>query len=105
MTTPLSPDQLLELGYELFLTHAAEQLPAEDIVDITLEFETRGAVESCSPSADWVNEIGLFSASEWVEIWVGLLDHQDEFSVIYAKIILPVTGELDRGHIRWKPAS
>jgi len=36
---------------------------------------------------------------------VGLLDHQDEFSVIYAKIILPVTGELDRGHIRWKPAS
>lgn len=34
MTIPLSPDQLLELGYELFLTHAAEQLPAEDIADI-----------------------------------------------------------------------
>lgn len=105
MTIVLSPDQLLELGYELFLTHAAEQLPAEDIVDITLEFEARGAVESCTPSADWITEIGPFCGSEWVEIWVGLLDHQDEFSVIYAKIILPVTGELDRGHIRWKPAN
>lgn len=61
MTSAPFPDQLLELGYELFLTHAAEQLPAEDIVDITLEFEARGAVESCTPSADWITEIGPFA--------------------------------------------
>ena len=53
MPAHLSPEQLLELGYEIFLEHAAEHLPAEDIVDITLEFEERGAVESCSPSAEW----------------------------------------------------
>lgn len=105
MTISRSPEQLLELGYELFLSHAADQLPPEDIVDITLEFEERGAVESCSPDADWIAELGPFTPSEWVEIWVGLLDHQDEFSVIYAKIMLPATGETERAHIRWKPVS
>ncbi len=104
MAVNLSPEQLLELGYELFLEQAAEYLPPEDIVDITLEFEERGAVESCSPSLDWTTELGPFSTAEWVEVWVGLLDHQDEFSVIYAKLLIPVSGERSRAVIRWKPA-
>ena len=101
MPAHLSPEQLLELGYEIFLEHAAEHLPAEDIVDITLEVEERGAVVSCSPSAEWSAELGSSAIQDWVEIWVGLLDHQDEFSTLYAKI--PRTGGPAHAHIHWKP--
>ena len=104
MTIPLSPDQLLELGYELFLTHAAEQLPAEDIVDITLEFEERGAVESAPADEGWRNEFTeTFIASDWIEVWIGLLDHQDEFDQLFAKILMPVNGDKTKAKIRWKP--
>lgn len=100
-----SPDQLIELGYELFLEQASEHLPPEDIVDITLEFETRGAVESCPPGADWINELhGPFDASQWVEIWVGLLDHQDEFDTLYCKLLLPKDGNREQVCWRWKLA-
>ena len=98
-----SPEQLLELGYELFLEHAAEHLPAEDIVDITLEFEERGAVESSPPSAEWSAELKDRPSHDWIEIWVGLLDHQDEFSTLYAKILMPCSGDSAQAHIHWKP--
>ena len=67
MPANLSSEQLLELGYEIFLEHAAEHLPAEDIVDITLEFEDRGAVESCSPSSDWSAELAGSAIQDWIE--------------------------------------
>lgn len=103
MPAPLTPDQLLEIGYELFLEQAADHLPPEDIVDITLEFEERGAVESDVPAQDWISTLGPFNPAEWIEILVGLLDHQDEFSVVFARILLPLSGDKSRGHIRWKP--
>lgn len=105
MAILLSPEQLIELAYELFLESAADHLPPEDIVDVTLEFEERGAVESCPPGNEWLNEVAMpFIAEEWLEIWIGLLDHQDEFCQLFAKILLPKSGERQRAIIHWKPA-
>lgn len=105
MTQQAAMEPLLESAYELFLQQAAHHLPPEDIVDITLEFEERGAVESMEPDGSWAHELGgPFDASQWVEIWVGLLDHQQEFAVIYARMLLSLaTGETC--HIRWKSKS
>ena len=95
---------LLEKAYELFLSLASEHLPPEDIVDITLEFEDRGAVESTAADATWRDECGeQFVGNEWLEIWVGLLDHQDEFDTLYAKILMPLSGDSTMAKIRWKP--
>jgi uncharacterized protein YciU (UPF0263 family) len=105
MPDALSPEQLIELGYELFLENAADHLPPEDIVDITLEFEDRGAVESCPPGQEWIALRGPFDVSQWIEIWIGLLDHQDEFSVIFAKLLLPISGERSQAVFNWKPVN
>jgi Uncharacterized protein conserved in bacteria len=95
---------LLEKAYELFLSHASDHLPPEDIIDITLEFEERGAVESTEADATWRLECGeQFVSKEWLEIWIGLLDHQDEFATLYAKILMPVSGDSSLAKIRWKP--
>jgi uncharacterized protein YciU (UPF0263 family) len=85
-----SPDQLVEWAYDQFLEQAADMLAPEQIVDITLEFEQRGAVEATLPNADWSTELGEpVDMARWAEVWVGLLDHQDEFEVIYATFLLP----------------
>lgn len=95
---------LLEKAYELFLSLAAEHLPPEDIIDITLEFEDRGAVESTKADVTWRSEFNeQFVSEAWLEIWIGLLDHQDEFATLYAKILMPVSGDSSLAKIRWKP--
>ncbi|MGL5814972.1 HI1450 family dsDNA-mimic protein [Aeromonas sp.] len=97
-----SPDQLVEWAYDQFLEQAADMLAPEQIVDITLEFEQRGAVEATLPNADWSTELGVpVDMERWVEVWVGLLDHQDEFEVIYAAFLLPRNRSEHEVHVRW----
>ena len=104
MSASLPIESLLEAAYEIFLTHAADFLPPEDIVDITLEFEERGAVESAPADEGWRSEFTeTFIASDWIEVWIGLLDHQDEFDQLFAKILMPVDGNKAKAKIRWKP--
>ncbi|MDX7825689.1 HI1450 family dsDNA-mimic protein [Aeromonas caviae] len=97
-----SPDQLVEWAYDQFLEQAADMLAPEQIVDITLEFEQRGAVEATLPNADWSTELGEpVDMARWAEVWVGLLDHQDEFEVIYATFLLPRDQSEHDVYIRW----
>ena len=104
MSASLPIESLLEAAYEIFLTHAADFLPPEDIVDITLEFEERGAVESAPADEGWRGEFTeTFIAGDWLEVWIGLLDHQDEFNQLFAKILMPVDGNKAKAKIRWKP--
>ena len=77
-------------------------LAPEQIVDITLEFEQRGAVEATLPNADWSTELGVpVDMERWAEVWVGLLDHQEEFEVIYATFLLPRDQSEHEVHVRW----
>jgi uncharacterized protein len=97
-----TPDQLVEWAYDQFLEQAADMLAPEQIVDITLEFEQRGAVEATLPNGDWSTELGVpVDMERWVEVWVGLLDHQDEFEVIYATFLLPRYLNEHHVHVRW----
>ena len=97
-----SPDQLVEWAYDQFLEQAADMLAPEQIVDITLEFEQRGAVEATLPNAGWSTELGVAVDMErWAEVWVGLLDHQEEFEVIYATFLLPRDQSEHEVHVRW----
>ncbi|EKE77862.1 DUF440 family protein [Gallaecimonas xiamenensis] len=89
----MSIDDAIDWGYELFLAKAADHLPPEDVVDITLEFEERGAVEAVLPGAQWIQELGgPFAADNYTEIQVGLLDEQDEFEVIHCRILIALDG-------------
>lgn len=97
-----TPDQLVEWAYDLFLEAAPDCLAPGQIVDITLEFEQRGAVEATLPVADWAEELGEpVDLTAWAEVWIGLLDHQDEFETIYAKYLLPLAPDQTQAHVRW----
>lgn len=97
-----TPDQLVEWAYDLFLETAADHLAPEQVVDITLEFEQRGAVEATLPTADWADELGEpVDLTAWAEVWIGMLDHQEEFETVYAKYLLPLASEDQRVFVRW----
>ncbi|PJG58505.1 HI1450 family dsDNA-mimic protein [Aeromonas cavernicola] len=97
-----TPDQLVEWAYDQFLEQAADMLAPEQIVDITLEFEQRGAVEATLPNADWSAELGMpVDIALWVEVQVGLLDHQDEFEVLFASFLLPRYVTEEATYVRW----
>ena len=63
-----TPDQLVEWAYDQFLEQAADMLAPEQIVDITLEFEQRGAVEATLPNADWSTELGELLTENQVHV-------------------------------------
>ena len=84
-----SPDQLVEWAYDQFLEQAADMLAPEQIVDITLEFEQRGAVEATLAHAAWSTEVGVPVRMErWAGVWGGLL---------------PGVQSDPEVHVRWHP--
>ncbi|WP_115718363.1 DUF440 family protein [Gallaecimonas mangrovi] len=98
----MSIDDAIDWGYELFLTKAADHLSAEDLVDITLEFEERGAVDAVIPGADWMLTLGgPFTTDNFTEIQVGLLDEKDDFDIIHCRILLALDGSRPP-HFHWK---
>ncbi|WKE64074.1 DUF440 family protein [Gallaecimonas kandeliae] len=98
----MSIDDAIDWGYELFLAQAADKLPPEDLVDITLEFEERGAVEAVLPGAHWMQELGgPFAADNFTEIQVGLVGNDDEFEVVYCRLLVALDGSM-APLLKWK---
>ncbi|MED5525893.1 DUF440 family protein [Gallaecimonas pentaromativorans] len=98
----MSIDDAIDWGYELFLAQAADHLSAEDLVDITLEFEERGAVDAVIPGADWAKDIVVPLATEnFTEIQVGLLGENDDFDTIHCRILLSLDGSQPPRYL-WK---
>ena len=57
-----------------------------DILLFNLQFEERGAVEFVETADNWEDKIGvLIDPNEYAEIWVGLVNNQDEMDDIFAK--------------------
>ena len=69
-----------------FLEMAGENLDPADILLFNLQFEERGGVEFVETADDWEEEIGvLIDPEEYAEVWVGLINEQDEMNDVFAK--------------------
>ncbi|TCP94708.1 hypothetical protein EDC44_11511 [Cricetibacter osteomyelitidis] len=105
MTTEIQkidPDTAIDLAYDIFLEMAAENLDQADIMLFNLEFEKRGAVELVETSDDWDMEIGtLIDPDEYAEVWVGLVNEQDEIDYIFARFLISHREEEREFHIIW----
>ena len=105
MTMPqkLDPDAAIDIAYDIFLEMAPENLDPADILLFNLQFEERGAVEMVETSDDWENEIGaLIDPDAFAEVWIGLINEQDEMNDIFAKVLISHQEENRQYHIVWK---
>ncbi|KGQ47308.1 hypothetical protein JL04_10500 [Gallibacterium anatis] len=99
----LDPDTAIDIAYDIFLEMASENLDPADILLFNLQFEQRGAVEMVETSDDWDNEIGvLIDPEEFAEVWVGLINDNDEMDDVFAKILISHQEQDRQYHIVWK---
>ena len=99
----LDPDTAIDIAYDIFLEMAPENLDPADILLFNLHFEQRGAVEMVETSDDWDNEIGvLIDPEEFAEVWVGLINDNDEMDDVFAKILISHQEQDRQYHIVWK---
>ncbi|WP_032092785.1 HI1450 family dsDNA-mimic protein [Necropsobacter rosorum] len=100
---PLDPDSAIDIAYDIFLEMAGENLDPADILLFNLQFEERGAVEFVETAEDWEQEIGvLIDPEDYAEVWIGLLNEQDEMDDIFAKFLISHREEAREYHIIWK---
>lgn len=103
MTTKLTPDEAIDIAYDIFLEMAGENLDPADILLFNLQFEARGAVEMVETSDNWAEEIGvLIDPNEYAEVWVGLINEQDEMDDVFARFLISHRVEDREYHIIWK---
>ncbi len=68
-----------------------------------LQFEERGGVEFVETADDWEMEIGvLIDPEEYAEVWIGLVNEQDEMDDIFAKFLISHREEDREFHVVWK---
>lgn len=99
----LDPDTAIDIAYDIFLEMAGENLDPADILLFNLQFEERGGVEFVETADDWEEEIGvLIDPEEYAEVWVGLVNEQDEMDDVFAKFLISHREEDREFHVIWK---
>ncbi|EGY34375.1 hypothetical protein SC1083_0767 [Aggregatibacter actinomycetemcomitans serotype e str. SC1083] len=101
--TRLDPDKAIDIAYDIFLEMAPENLDPADIMLFNLRFEEYGAVEFVETADNWEEQIGvLIDPQEYAEVWIGLVNKQDEMDNILAKFLISHREEDRQYHIVWK---
>lgn len=103
MTTKLTPDEAIDIAYDIFLEMAPENLDPADILLFNLQFEERGGVEVVDTHDNWEEEIGtLIDPEAFVEVWVSLYNEQDEIEDVFARFLISHDSENREYHAIWK---
>ncbi|VEI48799.1 dsDNA-mimic protein [Actinobacillus equuli] len=99
----LTPDEAIDLAYDIFLEMAGENLDPADILLFNLQFEERGAVEMVETSENWDQEIGtLIDPDAFAEVWVGLVNDKDEMDDVFARFLISHDADNREYHVIWK---
>ncbi|MGX2947465.1 HI1450 family dsDNA-mimic protein [Frederiksenia canicola] len=99
----LSPDEAIDIAYDIFLEMAGENLDPTDILLFNLQFEERGGAEMVETSDNWDQEIGtLIDPEAFAEVWIGLYNEKDEMDDIFARFLISHNAENREYHVIWK---
>lgn len=97
-------DELIDQAYELFLELAADNLDDTALARFNREFPERGGLGDCEPETDWEEEIQAeVRPEEWLEVRVGLLNAQQEFDYLFARMLISREPDSQECHILWQP--
>lgn len=97
-------EKKLDLAYDIFLEMAGENLSDQDIELFNQQFPEQGALLLKETRADWDQEIGvLIDPDFYTEIWIGLLNEQEEMYKAFA-VCLISDAEEPEFHMVWNPS-
>ena len=82
---------------------AADNLSAEQIECFNREFEERGALGDTTPEEDWQEYVDFeVDPNRHVEICVGLLNDDEEFDRLFARMLLSRDPDVRQCQIQWQ---
>lgn len=96
-------DELLDHAYEIFLELASDNLSEEQIALFNAEFADRGALGDSTPDDDWQEYIDFtIDPAVHVEVCVGLVNADEEFDVLFARMLLSRDADDRRCQVQWQ---
>lgn len=97
-------DSLLDTAMELFMTLASDNLPPEEIARFNASFNTQGQMAEVDLGDDWDGDVGFaVTEEEFGEVWVGLVDQDEAFTHLFARLLISRSNEDKFCHIEWLP--
>lgn len=104
MTDLISYDDVIEVGYDIFLEMAPDNLEAVDVILFTAQFEDRGAAEVVETGDDWVEHVGFdVDKDVYAEVKIGLVNEADDaLDDVFARMLISRDPDNKFCHILWK---
>lgn len=100
----MTTDALVDQAYELFLELASDNLDEQTLNLFNEQFAEHGGLGDCDPESDWEDEIQqAINPDEWIEVRVGLLNDEQDFSYLFARMLINKDPEIHECHILWQP--
>jgi len=98
----LTVDQLLDHAVEIFQELAGDNLSDSLTALFNDQFDARGALYSRIPGDDWQSYMDTpLDTEQQLEITIGLLNEQDQFDTVFARLLLSRDPDDRSCHIRW----
>ncbi|MCE0557111.1 MULTISPECIES: HI1450 family dsDNA-mimic protein [unclassified Motilimonas] len=99
----LTPDELIDAAYEIFLDLACDNLDPADMILLAAQFEEQGAADLVAVGFDWDEHVGFeVDEDNYAEVVVGLVDEDDALTDIYARLLISKDQDEKFCHILWK---
>ncbi len=96
--------QLLDTAMELFLELASDNLPADEIARFNALYNEQGLMAEVELGDDWEADVGFVAnEEEYAEVWIGLVNEAEEFTHLFARLLLSRSDEEKFCHIEWLP--
>lgn len=104
MTDLISYDDVIEVGYDIFLEMAPDNLEVVDVILFTAQFEDRGAAEVVETGDDWVEHVGFdVDKDVYAEVKIGLVNEADDaLDDVFARMLISRDPDNKFCHILWK---
>jgi uncharacterized protein YciU (UPF0263 family) len=101
----LTPDELIDAAYEIFLELVNDNLDPADLILLLTQFEEQGAADMVAMGFDWDEHVGFeVDEDDYAEVVIGLVDDKDELTDIYARLLISKDRDEKFCHILWKQA-
>ncbi|MGL5284593.1 hypothetical protein SAMN05880558_105134 [Aeromonas sp. RU39B] len=104
MTDTTDDISLLGTAIELFMELASDNLPEQEITRFNNEYNQHGLMAEVELGDDWDADVGFtVTDEEYGEVWIGLINDEQEFTHLFARLLVSRSAEEKFCHIEWLP--
>lgn len=88
----------------LFTELASDNLPPDEIARFNALYNEQGLMAEVELGDDWEADVGFaVNDADYGEVWIGLVNDEQDFTHLFARLLLSRSAEEKFCHIEWLP--